>query len=185
VSDKNLSVPVGPVTPLSAVGSRNSHTQTQLHQRIALVSEQPTRKKKQHILPFIHGILWSPQVAHTRKSNVFCLEGARYCTRGRFSYTIRYPDAHAVLAFYQVFRPLWPFFAASGITYYLVSMGQDLGVRCASFHLSKITASSHPSYSHLFFFLFNIAIVILAEGFRTDPRNPYAAQIAKEEHAQH
>ena len=35
--------------------------------------------------------------------------------------------------FAQVFRPLWPFFAASGITYYLVSKAQDLGVRCASF----------------------------------------------------
>lgn len=30
----------------------------------------------------------------------------------------------------QVFRPLWPFFAASGITYFLVSKAQDIGVRC-------------------------------------------------------
>ncbi|KAN0116600.1 ATPase, F0 complex, subunit J [Russula decolorans] len=49
-----------------------------------------------------------------------------------------------------VFRPLWPFFAASGITYFLVSKAQDVAVR--------------------------------SEGFRNDPRNPYAAQIAKEEH---
>ncbi|KAH9023967.1 ATPase, F0 complex, subunit J, partial [Lactarius pseudohatsudake] len=51
---------------------------------------------------------------------------------------------------FQVFRPLWPFFAASGITYFLVSKAQDMAVR--------------------------------SEGFRNDPRNPYAAQIAKEEH---
>ncbi|KAI0050862.1 hypothetical protein FA95DRAFT_1486525 [Auriscalpium vulgare] len=49
-----------------------------------------------------------------------------------------------------VLRPLWPFFAASGITYFLVAKAQDIGVR--------------------------------SEGFRNDPRNPYAAQIAKEEH---
>ncbi|KAI9446877.1 ATPase, F0 complex, subunit J [Russula earlei] len=49
-----------------------------------------------------------------------------------------------------VARPLWPFVAASCITYYLVSKLQDIGVR--------------------------------SEAFRNDPRNPYAAQIAKEAH---
>ncbi|KAH9955245.1 ATPase, F0 complex, subunit J [Russula dissimulans] len=49
-----------------------------------------------------------------------------------------------------ILKPLWPFIAASGITYYLVSKAQDIGVR--------------------------------SEGFRNDPRNPYAAQIAKEAH---
>ncbi|KAI0064512.1 hypothetical protein BV25DRAFT_1800428 [Artomyces pyxidatus] len=49
-----------------------------------------------------------------------------------------------------VFKPLWPFFAASGITYFLVLKMQDLGVK--------------------------------SEGFAKDPRNPYAAQIAKEAH---
>jgi hypothetical protein len=39
----------------------------------------------------------------------------------------------------QVFRPLWPFFAASGITYYLVSKAQDIGVRCALFHMYQQT----------------------------------------------
>ncbi|KAK7694132.1 hypothetical protein QCA50_003708 [Cerrena zonata] len=48
----------------------------------------------------------------------------------------------------QVAKPLWPFFAASAITYYLVSKAQDAGVK--------------------------------SEEFRNDPRNPYAAQIAKE-----
>jgi F-type H+-transporting ATPase subunit j len=75
----------------------------------------------------------------------------------------------------QVFRPLWPFFAASGITYFLVSKAQDIGVRCELAYpkpvrkLRQLTSWSfftHP----------------LAEGFRNDARNPYAAQIAKEEH---
>ena len=35
--------------------------------------------------------------------------------------------------FFQVLRPLWPFFAAGGITFFLVSKAQDMGVRCASF----------------------------------------------------
>jgi len=37
----------------------------------------------------------------------------------------------------QVFRPLWPFFAAGGITYFLVSKAQDAGVRCELFHPSE------------------------------------------------
>ncbi|KAH9019794.1 hypothetical protein EDB84DRAFT_1516318 [Lactarius hengduanensis] len=70
-----------------------------------------------------------------------------------------------------VFRPLWPFFAASGITYFLVSKAQDMAVRCALFRIS----SHLPAH---FFSNFSYK----AEGFRNDPRNPYAAQIAKEEH---
>jgi F-type H+-transporting ATPase subunit j len=86
-------------------------------------------------------------------------------------------DTHYVpVLLAQVFRPLWPFFAASGITYFLVSMAQDMGVRCESFYPSK-KASSRPRSP---FFLQPPAP--LAEGFRNDPRNPYAAQIAKEEH---
>ncbi|KAI0717611.1 ATP synthase j chain-domain-containing protein [Fomitopsis betulina] len=49
-----------------------------------------------------------------------------------------------------VLRPMWPFLAASTITFYLVSKAQDLGVK--------------------------------SEEYRNDPRNPYAAQIAKEAH---
>jgi F-type H+-transporting ATPase subunit j len=85
-------------------------------------------------------------------------------------------DTHPVpVLLAQVFRPLWPFFAASGITYFLVSKAQDVAVRCELSRpkpvrkLSQLTPAlffSHP----------------LAEGFRNDPRNPYAAQIAKEEH---
>jgi len=48
-----------------------------------------------------------------------------------------------------VLRPMWPFIAASGLTYYLVSSLQDMGVK--------------------------------SETYAKDPRNPYAAQIAKEE----
>jgi len=47
--------------------------------------------------------------------------------------------------------------------------------------MRKIPASSHPPPLRLFL----AAFTFLAEGFRKDPRNPYAAQIAKEEHAHH
>jgi F-type H+-transporting ATPase subunit j len=49
-----------------------------------------------------------------------------------------------------IVKPLWPFFAASGLTFYLVNQIQDMAVRS-------------PEYAK-------------------DPRNPYAAQIAKEQH---
>jgi len=49
-----------------------------------------------------------------------------------------------------IVKPLWPFFVASGVTYWLVSKAQDKMIRS-------------PEYAH-------------------DPRNPYAAQIAKEAH---
>ncbi|GBE90216.1 ATP synthase subunit J, mitochondrial [Sparassis crispa] len=49
-----------------------------------------------------------------------------------------------------VARPLWPFIAAGSITFYLVSLAQDAGVK--------------------------------SETYAKDPRNPYAAQIAKESH---
>ncbi|TFY77598.1 hypothetical protein EWM64_g6414 [Hericium alpestre] len=48
-----------------------------------------------------------------------------------------------------VAKPMWPFIAASGITFFLVSKLQDMGVR--------------------------------SEEFAKDPRNPYGAQIAKEQ----
>jgi F-type H+-transporting ATPase subunit j len=83
--------------------------------------------------------------------------------------------------FHQVLRPLWPFFAASGITYFLVSKAQDIGVRCALFHLYE---KSQPAHTRLLCASL-VAFTCLAEGFRNDPRNPYAAQIAKEEHAHH
>jgi F-type H+-transporting ATPase subunit j len=47
-------------------------------------------------------------------------------------------DTHpALVLLAQVFRPLWPFFAASGITYFLVSKAQDVAVRCELFHPSE------------------------------------------------
>ncbi|EMD38024.1 hypothetical protein CERSUDRAFT_48950 [Gelatoporia subvermispora B] len=51
---------------------------------------------------------------------------------------------------WPIVKPLWPFFIASGVTYWLVSKAQDKMIRA-------------PEYAH-------------------DPRNPYAAQIAKEAH---
>ena len=86
-----------------------------------------------------------------------------------------HPDSHLVpVLLAQVFRPLWPFFAAGGITYFLVSKAQDMGVRCELFHsIRKSQLTLTPSF-HL--------SPPLAEGFRNDPRNPYAAQIAKEAH---
>ncbi|TCD65925.1 hypothetical protein EIP91_001993 [Steccherinum ochraceum] len=52
-----------------------------------------------------------------------------------------------------VVRPLWPFMAASGLTFFLVSKMQDLGVK--------------------------------SDEWKNDPRNPYAAQIAKESASHH
>jgi len=54
--------------------------------------------------------------------------------------------------FAQGFRPLWPFFAASGITYYLVSKVHDIGVRCASF-----CPTSNPANSHLHSFSYPVS----------------------------
>jgi len=52
-----------------------------------------------------------------------------------------------------VAKPMWPFFAASVLTYYLVSKVQDMGVK--------------------------------SDEYANDPRNPYAAQIAKQKQVQH
>ncbi|TFL07452.1 ATP synthase j chain-domain-containing protein [Pterulicium gracile] len=54
-----------------------------------------------------------------------------------------------------IVKPLWPFFIASGLTFYLVNKVQDMAVR----------SESTPDYAK-------------------DPRNPYAVQISKE-HAAH
>ncbi len=70
----------------------------------------------------------------------------------------------------QVAKPLWPFVGASLLTWFLVGKMQDLGVKCESplFCAPRFMTSSHDTYA--------------AEGFRNDPRNPYAAQIAKQSH---
>ncbi|KDQ61290.1 hypothetical protein JAAARDRAFT_577708 [Jaapia argillacea MUCL 33604] len=49
-----------------------------------------------------------------------------------------------------VMKPMWPFIAASGLTFFLVGKMQDMGVR--------------------------------SEAYKNDPRNPYAAKVAKEAH---
>lgn len=65
---------------------------------------------------------------------------------------------------------MWPFIAASSITFYLVSKAQDMGVKCASLlHFCSVPRISSRALS-------------AAETWRNDPRNPYAAQIAKEAH---
>jgi hypothetical protein len=86
----------------------------------------------------IHGILRSPQVVYTRKCK-FCRCLAALVV---FCPICILDTQSAPVLLAQVFRPLWPFFAASGITYFLVSKAQDLGVRCESFHSSE-KASSH------------------------------------------
>jgi len=135
---------------------------------------QLTHHKSPTSSQITHGILWSPQVVYTRKCKAFAMLIAPLVTRPSCIL-----DTHLIpVLLPQVFRPLWPFFAASGITYFLVSKAQDVAVRCELFHpglsdtrpkLSQLTSCSF--FSHR-----------LAEGFRNDPRNPYAAQIAKEEH---
>ncbi|RPD66518.1 hypothetical protein L227DRAFT_606604 [Lentinus tigrinus ALCF2SS1-6] len=65
-----------------------------------------------------------------------------------------------------VAKPLWPFVSASLLTWFLVGKMQDLGVKCAY----SLSFSPHPLPPRV------------SEGFRNDPRNPYAAQIAKQSH---
>ena len=66
-----------------------------------------------------------------------------------------------------------PFIAASGITFYLVSTMQEMGVRCEPNHL-LVSALTDPIW-------FSPSGVV-AEAYAKDPKNPYAAQIAKETH---
>jgi len=56
--------------------------------------------------------------------------------------------------FAQVFRPLWPFFAASGITYYLVSKAHDIGVHCVSFYQPQSQPTHTPALSPILFPVF-------------------------------
>ena len=65
---------------------------------------------------------------------------------------------------------MWPFISASLLTMFLVGKMQDMGVKC-EFTISYRCANACPN-----------ADVSSAEGFKNDPRNPYAAQIAKESH---
>ena len=46
--------------------------------------------------------------------------------------------------YFQVMKPLWPFIAASGITFYLVSKVQDAAVRC-TFFAYKLASHSPQS----------------------------------------
>ena len=64
---------------------------------------------------------------------------------------------------------MWPFVTASVLTWFLVGKMQDLGVKCefsSPPHCTSQPMTRRPA----------------AEGYRNDPRNPYAAQIAKEAH---
>jgi hypothetical protein len=76
---------------------------------------------------------WSTPVSQ----NIFDCGVAMYCSSGCLVADgwLGIVMAHSALTLTQVFRPLWPFFAASGITYFLISKAQDIGVRCALSHL--------------------------------------------------
>lgn len=56
---------------------------------------------------------------------------------------------------------------------------QDMGVRCACCRYLTL----HPK-SDLFLFLSRFFVKI-AEAYANDPKNPYAAQVAKEKEAHH
>lgn len=79
----------------------------------------------------------------------------------------------------QIAKPMWPFIAASAVTYYLVAQMQDMGVRCASLPPlpsllpSNMPLDPRPVHWNVF--------ISLAEQWKNDPRNPYVAQIKKEE----
>jgi hypothetical protein len=114
---------------------RISHTQPNHRRSDSSFIKQP------HPPQPIHGILRSPQVAYTRKC-----ERDIDCTHGH-SPNLHIFDTHPVpVLLAQVFRPLWPFFAAGGITFFLVSKAQDTAVRCESFDPSE-KASSHSRVS--------------------------------------
>ena len=68
------------------------------------------------------------------------------------------------------FDPRWCFISTSLLTMFLVGKMQDMGVKC-EVAISCRRANAFPD-----------ADVSSAEGFKNDPRNPYAAQIAKESH---
>jgi len=100
----------------------------------------------------IHGILRSPQVAYTRKCSDFLLRVMLIALVVTCPICILY--THPVRAFLaQVFRPLWPFFAASGITYFLVSKAQDVAVRCELFHPFGAFPKTQPKLTLVLLFL--------------------------------
>ena len=81
----------------------------------------------------------------------------------------------------QVAKPMAPFIAASALTFYLVGSLQDMGVKCASMSLTvlpKISLTTVLSFA-------TVVSITLAETYAKDPRNPYAAQIAKESQSHH
>jgi F-type H+-transporting ATPase subunit j len=107
---------------------------------------QLTHRKTPTSSQHIHGILWSPQVAYTRKCKAFVMLIALVITC-----PICILDTHPVTVLLaQVFRPLWPFFAASGITYFLVSKAQDVAVRCKLFHPSETHPKTQPADTRSF-----------------------------------
>ena len=86
-----------------------------------------------------------------------------------FSFTQQQPQPG--LLGLKIVKPLWPFLIAGSITTYLVAKAQDSGIRCTS------PSSMPPSPSLL---TLPSSLPRLAPEWRTDPRNPYAAQLAKE-----
>jgi hypothetical protein len=113
------------------------------------VGDSSLNIKLPHPLQPIHGILRSPQVVYTRKCKV--LHRRVILIALVVTCPICILDTHYIpILLAQVFRPLWPFFAASGITYFLVSKAQDIGVRCESFHLSEKASSRPRSFSPSF-----------------------------------
>jgi F-type H+-transporting ATPase subunit j len=80
------------------------------------------------------------------------------------AYSLRPPPRAPHLSL-QVMKPLWPFFIAGTATLYLVAKAQESNIRCT---LPRVP-------------LLNVLKTYLtAPEFRNDPRNPYAAQLAKE-----
>ena len=79
---------------------------------------------------------------------------------------------------------MWPFMAASGLTFYLVSLMQDAGVKCEYTSLLP-SAPVCARRVELALTERSPGFVFIAEAYKNDPRNPYAAQISKEEAAHH
>jgi F-type H+-transporting ATPase subunit j len=138
----------GPETPLSAFGPRNSHTPRQTPSASQSSPHPHPDVKKQHntsspsSMAFFGLRKWPTPV-----SSKFSIAGGgpMYCAHDCDGPSSGICDAHfAPILFTQVLRPLWPFFAASSVTYLLVCKMQDMGVRCASFCLTPNSANSRP-----------------------------------------
>ena len=133
---------------------------------------QLTHRKTPTSPQHTHGILWSPQVAYTRKCKAFVMLIALVVT----------------CQFASLILTQFPFFShrfsgRCGLSLQLAASLTSSSPRHKTLEFA-VSCLTHPKPVRKLSQLTPRALFShpLAEGFRNDPRNPYAAQIAKEEH---